>query len=552
MKPIRLVPWTKLLACASLLVAAASSAAWAIGVDTNELKTAQKIEFVNYSGPVNIFETDFDIRGIGNSLARQVLKKQNVAVYFTKYSAIHAVDTAEPDKLSADIISFDKDAKIDHINNVRRVVSAYVSTLYQYPRKDADLLALFVSYYNAANRGNLAYFTGKYKNVVLAHLTSDKVGLSTKYFDWPGKTQIVIPLNENATKDIFGALNSSEITTKPVIDQLKAQENKGIPERTAITDLKQQEVKKAQEVIDQEAKKLADQKKQTEQAQAALDQARKDAEQAKTDQQKQAAQQQVAEQQQVVEQKQAQQQATEQQIAAQETAVQQKQQEVQQEKTAIAADQAALKADQNPEQAKKDLAAQTAQVAQREATVAAAEQALKSKQTDQAVFAGKLYYLKIKEYLTGGHYNNDMLIIDAATGKVLLKSMEAQICGRKFDLFANGVVVITYKNNHNEGHFLTLLDLDTLQRKAISDEAVFYRSFVETRDNFSYVVVQKNNAYFLGKFGADMKLASLSKEEVDPDSFISFFNDLVYINSKDKNILVLNKADLTTKAAIIP
>ncbi len=362
----------------------------------------------------------------------------------------------------------------------------------------------------------------------------------------------MIPLNENATKDIFGALNSSEIANKAVIDQLKAQDNKGIPERTAINNLQQQEVNKAQAVIDQEAKKLADQRQQAAQAQAALDKAQQAVEQAKTDQQKQAAQQQVAQQQQVVQQKQEQQQATEQKITTQEAAVQQKQQDVQQEKQAIAADQQAQKAAQNPQQAQKDLAAQTAQIAQREATVAAAEQAVKNKQTDQAIFAGKLYYLKIKEYLTGGHYNNDMLVIDAATGAVLLKSTEAKICGRKFDLFSNGVVVITYKTDHASGHYLTLLDLDTLQRKAISDEAVFFRSFVETRDTFTYVVVQRDNSYYLGKFTPDMKLAALSKEEVDPDSFISFFNDLVYINGKDKNILVLNKADLTTKTAITP
>jgi len=55
---------------------------------------------------------------------------------------------------------------------------------------------------------------------------------------------------------------------------------------------------------------------------------------------------------------------------------------------------------------------------------------------------------------------------------------------------------------------------------------MFFRSFVETRDNFTYVVVQRSNSYFLGKFGSDMKLAAISREEVDPDSFISFFNDI--------------------------
>ena len=530
------------------MLLSAISNTFGLGVDVDELKGVKKIEFVDFKGLVNIFNTDLDIRGIGSSLARQVQQNQPVATFLTRYSAIHAVDSAEAQKLSADIISLDKDAKVDTIANVRRVLSAYVAALYKYPRKDADLLALFVTYYNAVYRGNMANFTAKYKTVVLSHLTQEKVGISTNYFDWPGQTQLVIPLNESATQDIFGVLNSSEISSQAVVDQLKAQDNKGIPERTAINDLKQQEVNKAQAVIDQQAQQLAQEKQQTADKQNALDSARQAAEQATTDQLKQQAQQNVTTQQAALAQAQNQQQNTEQKLATEQTAVQQKQQEVNQEKKAIAADQAA----QNPDQAKKDLAQQSAALAQRETTVAAREQAVRQNQSDQAVFAGKLYYLKIKEYLTDGHYNNDMLVIDAATGSVLIKSTEANICGRKFDLFKNGVVVITFKNNHNEGHYLTLLDLDTLKRKAISDEAVFYRSFVETREDFTYVVVDKGNGYYLGKFTSDMKLAALSKEQVDPDSFISFFNDLVYINGKAKNILVLNKADLTTRSAITP
>jgi hypothetical protein len=533
-----------------LLVAGCLAAvpAGAIGVDVDELKTAQKIQFVDFSGPVDIFQTDFDIRGIGATLGQQARRGVPVASFLTKYSAIHAVDTAEPGKLSADIISLDKDAKVDKIDNVRRIASSYVTSLYDYPRRDADLLALFISYYNAAYRGNLGYFNGKYKTVVLSHLVKEKVGLSTKYYDWPGQTQIVIPLNESTTRDIFGALNSSEVAGKAVIEQLKTQENKGVPERTAINNLKQQEVDKARQVIDQEAKKLEEQKQQTAKQQEALDQARQAVEQAKTDQEKKAAQDKVDAQAEALTRQQEQQKAAQEKVDTHEAAVQQKQQEVQQEKKDIAAD----KAGQNPEQAKKDLATQAQAVAERETTVAAREEQVSKGQVDQAIFNGKLYYLKIKEFLTGGHYNNDMLVINAATGAVLVKSTEANICGRKFDLFKNGVVVISFKNSHNEGHFLTLLDLDTLQRKAISDESVFFRSFVETREDFTYVVVEKNNAYYLGKFTADMKLAALSKEQVDPDSFISFFNDLVYINGKNKDILVINKADLTTRSAITP
>jgi hypothetical protein len=519
------------------LIVAAAALASAIGVDVNELKTGTKVEFVDYTGPIDIFQTDLDIRGIGRSLAGQVLRGSTVAALGSKYSAIHAVDKAEPDKFGADIISLDKDARVNAIANVRRIVSAYVETLYQYPRRDADLLALFVSYYNAVYRGNLAYMNGKYKSVVLSHLVKEKVGISTKYYDWPGQTQLVIPLNENPTRDIFGVLNSSEITGKAVIEQLKAQPDKGVQERTAIVDLKQQEVDKARAVIEAEAKKLAEQKQKTAEQQAAVDKARQEAEQAKSDQEKKAAQDKLAAQEAELAKQQEQQKAAEVKIAAQETAVEQKK--------AIKTDQAAVKAEQSPEQVKQELA-------QREVAVAAREEAVKKGETDPAIFAGKLYYLKIKEYLTGGHYNNDMLVINAADGSVLLKSTESLICGRKFDLFKNGVAVIAYKTTHNEGHFLALLDLDTLARKAISDESVFFRSFVETRDDFTYVVVDRKEGYFLGKFGPDMKLAAVSKQAVDPDSFISFYNDLLYINGKDKNILVLKKADLSVATTITP
>jgi hypothetical protein len=536
---------TRVLRLSLGLLLAATTLAAGLGVDVDELKTAKKVEFVNYTGPVDMFQTDFDIRGIGRALARQIAAGRAAAGFEVKYTAIHAVDTAEPGKLSADIIVLEKDAKIDTIDNVRRVISAYLAGLYRYPRRDADLLALFVSYYNAVYRGSLPYFMSKYKTVVTSHLDVEKVGISTKYFDWPGKTQMVIPLNEAATRDIFGALDSSALTDKKVIEQLRAKEDKGIPERTAVTGLKEREAERGQQAVDAEAKKLAEQKKKTEEQQSALDNTRREAEQKKTEPERAAAQEKAAAQEAELAKSKEQQKAAEEKLAAQQEAVQEKQKEVQQEKKDIAADQAAVKIEQKPEEVKKELA-------QREADVAKREEAVKKGQTDQAIFAGKLYYLKVKEYLSGGHYNNDMLVINAASGAVILKSTESLICGRKFDLFKNGVVVITYKTSHNEGHFLTLLDLDTLQRKAISEQAVFFRSFVETREELTYAVVERGGSYYLGAFSPEMKLLASSRDQVDPDSFVSFYNDLVYINDKNKNILVLNRADLSTKSAITP
>ena len=42
-----------------------SRGAVTLGVYVDELKTVKKVEFVNYTGPLSIFQTDFDIRSIG-------------------------------------------------------------------------------------------------------------------------------------------------------------------------------------------------------------------------------------------------------------------------------------------------------------------------------------------------------------------------------------------------------------------------------------------------------------------------------------------------------
>jgi len=184
--------------------------------------------------------------------------------------------------------------------------------------------------------------------------------------------------------------------------------------------------------------------------------------------------------------------------------------------------------------------------------VAKREEAARRGEADAAILGGKLYYLKIKEYLSGGHYNNDMLIINAATGKLLRKSEESDICGREFDLCPSGIVVISHKGDHQLGHFLVLLDLDDLARKATGEDMVFYRSFVEIREDFIYAIINAKDGYYLGKFNLGMKRIAISKDRVDGDSFISFYNDLVYINREDKQILVLNREDLSTKSVINP
>ena len=108
------------------------------------------------------------------------------------------------------------------------------------------------------------------------------------------------------------------------------------------------------------------------------------------------------------------------------------------------------------------------------------EDELRDKQIDKNIYANKLYYLKINEWVRDGHHKADMFMIDAVNNKILFKSPVQNIAGRRYDIFSGGVVVITrnsdsYTSNHN----LTLLDRRTLTAKKTGTANVFWRSFIE-------------------------------------------------------------------------
>jgi hypothetical protein len=519
------------------------------GVDTQELKSgAKKVEFVNFTGTHTVIETAEQIRGIGRGLASGVSAGAVPARWLTKYSVFHVPSVSGQKAFGADIFTIDPESRIDHINNVRRIVSAYLEQLYGYPRRDADVLALFVSYYNAVNRGDLAYFAGRYLPAVASRLDAAKVGISTKYFEWPGATQLVVPISAVAGRDILGALDASELTSAAVTDLLKAREDKGVAERTAAADLKAREAEAAKKALEDEKARLEAQRKVTADQEAAAKAAQAEADRLKAAGSAEAAKaaEEAKRQADELAARQVEEKAAAEKLAAEQQAVADREKELAAEKAQLEKDKAAIEAAKTPEEKAAELAAREAEVAQR-------EEAVRKGATEEDIYGGKLYYLKIEEYLSGGHYNNDMLIIDAATGKLLLKSEESNICGRKFDLSKSGIVVIVHKEGgHELGHYLELLDLDDLSRKAIGEDMIFYRSFVEIREDFIYAIINAPDGYYLGKFNVDMKRVAISKDRVDGDSFISFYNDLVYINREDKQILVLNRDDLSTKNVINP
>ena len=71
------------------------------------------------------------------------------------YYVIHAVDPNTKEKLDADILIIGENAQVDHVQNLRRILSSYLSSAYDYSRQDADTLAHFITVYNAVYRSKM-------------------------------------------------------------------------------------------------------------------------------------------------------------------------------------------------------------------------------------------------------------------------------------------------------------------------------------------------------------------------------------------------------------
>ncbi len=286
--------FASLAAALSLMTMISASA---LGVNEEEIRVTGDvgtIQFENYSGPHSVIETADAITEIGRGLGRQVSKDVNSAGSFNlngKYAIIHAIDPNETEKFDADILIINPNATVDHIRNLRRIIAGYLSAAYGYNNSDATTIATFVTVYNAVYRQKLDIFQDRYKDVVTKNLTKEKCGLSTKWNEWPGNTQIVIPLY-----DLNGGLSTvdtSVISDRNVVDNMREENDKGIDVRQDMVDIKEREAEQAAdkaaeaaEAADKEKEKLAEQQKAQQEAEQQANATQKAADKADSSAQK--------------------------------------------------------------------------------------------------------------------------------------------------------------------------------------------------------------------------------------------------------------------------
>lgn len=507
---------------------------FSLSVDEDELKSANQndtIVFINYTGPHSKIDSLASIKQLGSDLGLVVAKdvsKPASAGSSAKYSVLHAVDPSETGKLDADIIFIGSDASVDHINNLRHIIASYLSSAYGYSEKDAETVAVFVTVYNAVYRGNFDSYQKKYKKVVMDNLSSENCGLSVNYKDWPGKSQIVIPLY-----DLNGGLSTvdtSVISDTQVVKHMQEDDDKNVESRKEMVDIKEREAEnatqkaqEAQKTAVQEQKKLNEEKQKTETAKKEAETAKKEAEtaQKKADDNPsdKAAQKEAEEKQAVAEEKQ---EAYEEQKTAEE-----KQQTVTEEAKQEAQEQQAV-ADKKTNEA------------QEERKVIAKDQAEVIKKEIENSTAPSAYGI---ELTNDSSMLSGLIKVNTSTGEVIKASPVTFIRNRTMFQAGGNFIAIAGENRGNGAVKLVLLSPDTMEITQESNEIVAEESVLVQDSGEYYCVIQDGSGYALAKYDSELNLKLKSQANINPKTPVTVASQYIIVTGSNGNVKVLSKSD---------
>ena len=523
-------------------------------VNKGELEAAVSnpdvIEFKNYTGPHKVINTKAQIQGIGESLgiviaSDRTSKTQTGSKY--KYQIIHAIGP-EKNGLDADILKLGKDAGVDHIKNLRLIISSYLVSAYDYSEKDASTLATFITVYNAVYRNRLAELKNKYKPVVIENLTEKNAGLSVNYEDWPGKTEIIIPLL-NAADGGISTIDTTSISDSNVISSMREDDNRGVDERRNMVDLKERESEAAYEQAQSAQKEAVETQKQADTAKKDAAAAEKKAEDdrralvnARNEEKVKAEEYDKALKE-----------------AEENPEDEEKQQEAEEKEQELAeAEEKRQEAEEKAEESQKEAEEKRREAEQKQAEADAKSQEASEKQS----FSDKKYSETVSERsaIAGDQQKNiaenaqlakiettyglvisdekemlsTLVYVDVSNGQLVKESPVAYIRNRNIIQSNDGFVAVAgTTTGKNTAVKLVLIDKESMEIIAESVETLSPDTVLVESNGFYYVVISKDNKYYAAKYDSQLRLVQKSDIPVKKFSPIIVVDDNVTVTGED-------------------
>lgn len=510
--------------------------AFPLEVDEDEITVSSPIEFINYTGPHTTIDSIEQIQEIGSSLGASVASTsaENYSRHGNiRYSVIHAVDASVREGFDADILMLGQDASVDHIDNLRRIIAAYLSGAYGYSESDARTLAVFVTVYNAVYRGNMEYFSGKYKQVVTDELSADRAGLALSYADWPGKTQIVIPLSDPAFSGTLSTVDTSSLTEDPVIESIKTDETSPQDTRRDMADLKEREGDEAQDRADEARREAAQAEEEASRAQARADEAQKEADEARrqSEEAARAAEENPGDEEAA---------RTAQETAATAEEKQREADEARQEQAAAEERAEEKTADAEREQELADRKQEEAQTERQEIAADTQKEIDAENEEKRAALVSSNPVAGVRVTDTS-EMLSEILLLSIADGSTLKTSPINSVRNRALVDSGEAYMAVAGKGSTVK---LVLIDKITLEVTKESSQTIAPESILVKSNNDYYAVLSQNGSAYIGRFDKDLNLQSRSSVAVSPYTAITVTDTGIIVQDESSKLRILRATDL--------
>jgi len=491
----RVIPFFMIVLCAFSLSA--------VDIEEEELEKAagSQIEFVNYEGPHDKIETDEQIRNIGAGLFRGLRDGEQGAViressFSDKYRIIHVIAPPDREGLNADIFIILEEARVDHIDNIRRILSGYIRDAYGISTERADALALFTTYYNAVYRRDMPYFESIYNSDVLQALDPEKAGLSRRYDEWPGGTQVIIPLTvlEGETVPAAETLGGDE----KVVEELRTEEDKGIEERKEVVEMREEQLEAEEEQLEEEKRELQEEEEALEEM--------KEEGQLSPDE---------------IE-------AEEEELADKREEIERREEELEERQEKIAEEREQVSEDQK-------------EIIAREEAEREAEEQRQAAQREPAAGPESAKTLTPFIYVEERRSNpfGTLVLIDPKGG-IEKRSKLNTIRTRDIILNRSNLYAVAGEESPPRTVRLVSLDIRTLEMVSESSVDVFSGTVLKLIGDSLFCVVQEDTDYFIGRFDLDLKLLQKSDIQVNRFTSIGRSEDSLIVQHRDGEVTLLD------------
>jgi flagellar biosynthesis GTPase FlhF len=511
-------------------------------VNQDELQqNLPQIVFINYEGPHARIDTREQIRQLGAVLGQQVAENERglapalaqmtveqrrahsyrfQAGALNRYFVIHCISGPENGKIDADIFGIGVDAGVDHIRNLRRIIQGYLQEAYDYSESDAFLLAEYITIYNAVYRGNWDYFSSRFKTMVMDNLIRDRAGLSIRYDEWPGRTMMLIPLGHGG----LSAIDTSIITDTRVIEELRREDDRGVPQRQQMVELMERQAEQTERQAQVERQEIRQEERQIVQERQEIVQERQEI---------------VQERQRVQEELEAgritgtQARQMQEELDRREETVQQREQELE-------------RREENVEQ-RREIAQRLEEIAE-QITEGAQQQREEIARDQQAAIAeeaeGGVFGVMIArtEPTTMGR-----IVRLSLAGRELRRSPLDSVHVRTITLLGGRIFAIAGENTGRGAVRLVEINQGNLEMARQGDVDIMTGSllWVGGNDLYAITVDLGNNQCFIGRFNTNLELQARSSVRVSPNASVIIQQGRLLTQREDGSALMLNPADLT-------